>query len=227
MWDNDACKNINSVLIVNEQERNIIRQTGTIVHYPKDQIIFSANEQADRVYLIEEGYVKIYRLNPEGRELTVGIIRNPGEIMGLAEVLYHGKRTCFAGAINDVTMVTMTKDQFIEILDKEHHLAIKVAVLLGARMRAAESIVYNLMCIQAPGRLALMLLKISEECGVKTNEGVKIKLQLTHNDIASMIGSTRQTVTSIMNMFRNKECILVQDREIVIKDSKKLAEWVT
>lgn len=222
----DVSRDLSDALIVNECERQIIRKTGTEVRYPKGQIIFSANEQADRVYLVEEGYVKIYRLNMEGREVTIGSIRNPDEIMGLAETLYHGKRTCFAGAISDVTMVILTKDQFINILDTEHRLSLKVASLLGARMRAAEGMVYDLMCLQAPGRLALMLLKISERCGTRTKEGIKIKLKLTHGDIASMIGSTRQTVTSIMNTFRNQQCIEIQGREIVIKDPAKLSEWV-
>ncbi|MEW6230441.1 MAG: helix-turn-helix domain-containing protein, partial [Bacillota bacterium] len=71
-----------------------------------------------------------------------------------------------------------------------------------------------------------MLLKISERCGERTNEGIKIKLRLTHNEIASMIGSTRQTVTSLMNTFRDEKSIEVQGREILIKDPKKLAEWV-
>lgn len=222
----NVSKEPDDALMVNERERQIIRRTGSEVRYPRGQIIFSANEQADRVYLVEEGFVKIYRLNPDGREVTVGSIRNLGEIMGLAETLYHGRRTCFAGAITDVAMVILTKGQFIDILDTEQRLALKVASLLGARMRAAESMVYDLMCLQAPGRLALLLLKISERCGTRTNEGIKIELKLTHSDIASMIGSTRQTVTSVMNGLRHQQCIDVQGREIVIKDPQKLAEWV-
>jgi len=213
-------------LVVNEREREILSKTGIKVRYPKGQIIWSADEVADRVYLIEDGYVKIYRLNPDGREVTVGSIRNPGEMMGLAETLYHGTRTCFAGAITEVTLIVLTKAQFLEVLSTEHRLALKVASLLGARMRAAEAMVYDLMCWQAPGRLALMLLKIGERCGMKTSEGIRIKLRLTHNEIASMIGSTRQTVTSLMNTFRDENCIAVDGREIIIKDPKKLAEWV-
>lgn len=213
-------------LVVSERERGILAGAGTRVRYPKGQIIWSADEMADRVYLIEDGYIRIYRLNPDGREVTVGSIRNPGELMGLAETLYHGTRTCFAGAITDVTLIILTKAQFLDVLAGEHRLALKVASLLGARMRAAEGIVYDLMCWQAPGRLALMLLKIGERCGVSTNEGIRIKLRLTHSEIASMIGSTRQTVTSLMNTFRDENCIAVEGREIIIKDAKKLAEWV-
>lgn len=223
---NEGSAEHSDTLIVDEREHEILCKVGIQVRYPKGQIIFSAEEYADRVYLVEKGYVKIYRLNPDGREVTVGSIRNPGEMMGLAEALYHGTRTCFAGAITDVTLIVLTKAQFLDVLTTEHRLALKVASLLGARMRAAEAMVFDLMCWQAPGRLALMLLKIGERCGDKTDEGIKLKLKLTHNEIASMIGSTRQTVTSLMNTFRDENCITVEDREIVITDPKKLAEWV-
>ncbi|MEW6725939.1 Crp/Fnr family transcriptional regulator [Desulforudis sp. 1088] len=213
-------------LTVNEREREVLCKAGIRVRYPKGQIIFSAEEYADRVYLLEEGYVKIYRISPSGREFTVGGTRNPGEIMGLAEALCNSKRTCFARAITDVTMIVLTKDQFLDVLSTEHRLALKVASLLGSRMRFAEALVYDLMCWQAPGRLALLLLKFSARCGVPTDRGLEIGLKLTHSEIASMIGSTRQTVTSLMNTFRDEGCISVEGGKIVIKDAGKLAEWV-
>ncbi|MEW6173651.1 MAG: cyclic nucleotide-binding domain-containing protein, partial [Bacillota bacterium] len=83
-------------LILDEREKERLYKIGATVKYPKGQIIFAAEEVADRVYLIEKGWVRIYRLSSDGREVTVGSIRNPGEMMGLAETLYHGRRTCFA-----------------------------------------------------------------------------------------------------------------------------------
>lgn len=217
---------VEELLILDDHERQLVEEKGTTVHYSRGHIIFSANEIADRVYYIQNGYVKIYQINDDGREVTVGSIRNPGEMMALAETLYHSKRTFFAGAITDVDLVVLTKNQFIDLLNTEPRLAVKVAKLLGARMRAAESLVYELVCWQAPGRLALLLLRISERCGIDTDEGTRIKLRLTHSDIASMIGVTRQTVTSLLNTFRDEHSIDVRGREIIIKDPKKLASWV-
>ncbi|MEW5786196.1 MAG: Crp/Fnr family transcriptional regulator [Bacillota bacterium] len=213
-------------LILDEREKERLYKIGATVKYPKGQIIFAAGEVADRVYLIEKGWVRIYRLSSDGREVTVGSIRNPGEMMGLAETLHHGRRTCFAGTISDVTLVVVTKKDFLDLLTEEHYLGLKVAKILAARMREAEAMVHELVCWQVPGRLALLLLKISERCGIPDNGGMKIKLRLTHEDIAGMIGTTRQTVTSLLNTFRREKSIEFQGREIKILDPKKLANWV-
>jgi len=214
------------VLVVNDREKGLMQSVGTRVRYPRGHIIWSADEVADRVYLIDSGYVKIYKLTAEGQEVTVGAIRNPGEMIGLAETLYHGKRTCYAGAITDIALVVLTKDQFLELLTSEHELALKTSKLLAARMQAAESMVFDLVCWHAAGRLALFLLKVGERCGIPTEEGTKIKLNLTHNEIASMIGTSRQTVTALLNTFRQEKSITVDGRNIVITDPKKLASWV-
>ncbi len=214
------------VLVVSDHEKELIRKNGTLVRYPRDQIIWSPDEVADRVYLIESGYVKIYKMSAEGQEVTVGAMRNPGEMIGLAETLYHGHRTCYAGAIRDITLVVLIKEQFLDLMNAEPGLAIRTSKLLAARMRAAESMVFELVCWHAAARLALFLLKVSDSCGIPTNSGTKIKLPLTHNELASMIGASRQTVTVLLNTFRQENSITVDGREIVITDPKKLAAWV-
>ncbi|MDI6710938.1 MAG: Crp/Fnr family transcriptional regulator [Thermoanaerobacterales bacterium] len=213
-------------LTLNDYERRVLREAGVRVHYPRGQIIWSAEEVADRVYLVEEGYVKVYRIDPQGRELAVETMRNPGELMGVAETLYGGKRTCFARAVTNVTLVVLTGREFLAVLNTEHRFALKVASLLGSRMREAEEQAYRLVCWQVPGRLALMLLKLARDYGIETGRGTRIGIQLTYSEIASMIGSTRQTVTSLMNTFRDEGCITVEGRAIIIKDAEKLAEWV-
>lgn len=213
-------------LALDETEKALIRQAGSIVHYPKGHVLFSAGEVADRVYLIESGWVKIYKLSADGRRVTVGSIRSPGELMGLAETLVGGERTCFAGAINNCTLVTVGKNKFEELLAQQPFLAIKAAKLLGARMREAESIIHEMVCWQAPGRLALMLLKIGERCGIESRGGIKINLPLTHEEIACMVGTSRQTVTSLLNTFKQENSIAFEGREINIVNPDKLARWI-
>ena len=211
---------------VNDLEKMLFREAGSIVHYPKGHVIFAAGDISDRIYLIESGWVKIYRLSADGRRVTVGSIRSPGELMGLAETLLGGERACFAGAINNVSLVVLRKNKFEELLAHHPFLAIKVAKLLGARMREAESIIHEMVCWQAPGRLALMLLKIGDRCGIQTNTGVRLNLQLTHEEIANMVGTSRQTVTSLLNTFKQEKSIITEGREIKILDPDKLSKWV-
>lgn len=220
-------ENINyEALDFDEYEKNLIREYGTLNHYQKGQIIFSAGDTADRIYLIEKGFVKIYRITPDGRKVTVGSMRSPGQLMGLAETLYHGERTCFAGAISDSTLVVVRKSRFEELLEKQPSIAIKVATTLGIRMREAEAIIQEMVCWQVPGRLAMLLLKMSERAGVETEAGTKIALRLTHEEIACMIGTTRQTVTSLLNTFKQENSIFIEGREMYILDADKLMKWI-
>ncbi len=213
-------------LTLNDKEKQLIRAVGVLMHYPKGHTLFSAGDVADKIYLIETGYVKIYRIATDGRRVTVGCIRSPGELMGLAEALHHGERTCFAGAINDVKAIVVRKYKFQELLLQEPNLSIKVAKLLGARMREAEAIVHEMVCWQVSGRLAMMLLKVSELCGIKTDRGIKIDLRLTHEEMANMIGTSRQTVTSALNTFKQEKSIAMEGRDIYITDVEKLTRWI-
>ncbi|MFZ5643006.1 MAG: Crp/Fnr family transcriptional regulator [Bacillota bacterium] len=205
----------------------LLREAGFTVHYPKNHIIFSAGDFADRVFLLESGYVKIYRLSPDGRRVTVGSIRSPGEMMGLAETLWGGERTCFAGAINDVSLVIIRKNKFEELLARHSALALKVAKLLGARMREAEGIIHEMVCWQAPGRLAMMLLKMGERCGEESKKGIRINLQLTHEELANMVGTSRQTVTSLLNTFKTEKSIEYEGRGTIFLNPDKLTKWIT
>ncbi|OLN25847.1 Crp/Fnr family transcriptional regulator [Desulfosporosinus metallidurans] len=213
-------------LALEESEKNVIREYGTVVHYPKGQIVFSAGDTADRIYLIEEGYVKIYRLTMDGRKVTVGSMRSPGQLMGLAETLYHGERTCFAGAINDSTLVVVRKSCFERLLGRHPSIALKVATTLGVRMREAEAIIQEMVSWQVPGRLAMLLLKMSERTGIETETGTKIALRLTHEELACMIGTSRQTVTSLLNMFKQEGSIAIEEREMYILETEKLKKWI-
>lgn len=218
--------NLEADPVLDELEKNIIRETGSTVHYPKGHVIFAAGDISDRVFLLESGWVKIYRLSADGKRVTVGRMRSPGELMGLAETLLEVERTCFAGAISNVSMVVLRKKQFEELMAKYPFLAIKVSKLLAVRMREAEAIIHEMVCWQAPGRLALMLMKMGERCGQVTKNGIVLDVQLTHEEIASMVGTSRQTVTSLLNTFKQERSIAYEGRSIRILDPDKLGKWV-
>ena len=213
-------------LALDEHEKNLFREYGTVIHYQKGQIIFSEGDTADRIYLVEEGFVKIYRITRDGRRVTVGSMRTSGQLMGLAETLYHGERTCFAGAISDSTLVVVRRARFEELLVQHPSIALKVATTLGVRMRDAEAIIQEMVCFQVTGRLAMLLLKMSERAGVETETGTKIGLRLTHEEMACMIGTSRQTVTSLLNTFKQENSIAIEEKEVYILDIEKLSKWI-
>lgn len=212
--------------LISEEEKELLRRAGRTLSYPRGQIIFAVGDNADQVYLLERGWVRIYRLDFEGRKITVGAMRNPGELIGLSEALYEGERTCFAEAVTDVVMVKLNRTSFLQILKHNQNLALKVASLLGVRMREAESKIHELVSMQVPGRLALLLLKMGERNGHTSSDGIQVNLRLTHEEIASMIGTTRQTVTQTLNLFKKEKSIKTRGRMIIILDCRKLARWI-
>lgn len=209
-----------------EYEQEIIKQIGQPVFHKRGSIIFSLGDAADRVFMIERGLVKIYRLTTDGRHITVGSIRHPGELMGLAEALHGGERSCYAGAINNVELIVVRRNDFQEMLLCKPHLAIKIARMLAIRMREAESSIHELVSLSVPGRLASMLIKMGQRFGEPIDGGTRINLNLTHEELASMIGSSRQTVTSMMAIFREENSISIKGKEISIIDPQKLANWI-
>ncbi|MBO8128567.1 MAG: Crp/Fnr family transcriptional regulator [Peptococcaceae bacterium] len=209
------------------RELDAIYQIGVPRTYSAGDAIFNAGNKAESVYYIDDGWVRIYRLNPDGRKLTVGGIRNAGEFFGLAEALNGVQCSSFAQAITAVKVIVISRKDFLELLNNHPTLALKIARLLAARMRETEGLVHEITSQQSSGRLAGLLLKLASKYGVSDGEGTVIKLKLTHEEMASMVGVTRQTVTSVLSMFKNERSITMEDDHIKIIDVDKLKAWLS
>ncbi len=206
-------------------DKNLVRMAGLKINYPKGQIIFASGEYAGLAYLVETGWVKIYRLAADGRKITVAI-RHPGELVGLAETLCNSRRSCFAEAMNEVDLVVLKRDSLLDLLRSNPRLALKVAEVLGGRLREAQATIHEMVSWPVHGRLALLLLKLAERSGVDTGNGIELNLRLTHEEIACMIGTSRPTVTSIFNSLKSEKAILMKGRDIKIIYPEKIKKWI-
>ncbi|HUW65183.1 MAG TPA: Crp/Fnr family transcriptional regulator [Spirochaetia bacterium] len=210
---------------LHDQEKSILLAIGLPVQYRRGHVIFSAGEAADRIYLLEKGQVKIYRLTEDGDRATVAL-RYPGELIGLAEVLYGGQRTCFAQAMANVDLVMFKCADFLELLLNQPELNLKISRILGFRLREAQDTIYELACRYVPGRLALLLLKLAARCGIHETDGIRLDLPLTHEEIACMVGSSRPTITATLNDFQKEGAITWQGKYIKILQTDRLKSWI-
>ncbi|MDN5347088.1 MAG: family transcriptional regulator, cyclic receptor protein [Clostridia bacterium] len=201
------------------------RERGKAFTFRTGQVIFMAGEESNRVFLIQKGRVKIYRLTPDGTAVTVSI-RHPGEIFGLAEVLMETERVCFAEALEDLTVLVLKKLDFETLLKQVPAFAYEVARVLAKRLREAETIIYEMAHYQTPGRLARLLLKLADCSGQAMPQGIKLGVRLSHREIAEMIGTSRQTVTSTLNAMVRERAIDMRHKEIIVLDRRKLETWL-
>lgn len=220
-------EDIFKVPLMNEGEKEIVRQAGNPMQFSRGNSLFVAGDPADRVYLVDKGWLKIYRVSKDGRQVTVGSLRGPGELMGLAEALAGGHRSCYAGAVTDVFVHVITRESFLELMDSEPFLAVKVTKLLASRMRDAERGILQIAGLQVAHRLVNTLLYITRICGTPEKEGIRLNVDITHEELAAMVGSSRQTVSSVLGRFKKQGSIITDKGRIKIINPHSLIKCVT
>jgi CRP/FNR family cyclic AMP-dependent transcriptional regulator len=161
---------------------------------PKKTMIFDQGDPGRVVFLVKTGTVKIARLTPEGREVTVAIL-GAGDIFG-EETLFDGAaRTTVAVTMDDALVCTARADDLFGLLARSPQLALNVAKILSERLGDASATMEDLAYAKIPDRLMHLFRRLAVEHGNTSADGVTIDVRLTHADIASLIGSTRETVS--------------------------------
>lgn len=210
---------------LSDEEIKLIDSITRMEYIPKQQPIYIPSEGGDNVYLLKQGHVKISRLMEDGRELTLTILE-PGEIFGEIEALTDKTRNTQAVALDDSYICVIRKKDFESFLKKRPDTSIKLTKLIGIRLMSLENRIDDILYKDVPARLASSLLKLAEQFGHVDNAGVHLQLRLTHQELANLIASTRETVSRTLGKFREKGLIEFNRKEILIKDKDGLSGYL-
>ncbi len=193
-------------------------------HVKPHQPIYFPDEPSQSIFLLKKGHVKISRLNPDGKEVILEII-GPGEIFGELSLLDEGAhRNEIAQALDDVLICAVKKQDFERMITMNPELNLRVMKRIGLRMRKFEERVTDLVFKDVRKRVASFLVGYAEEFGKMKHGIVTIKMHLSHQEIAFLTGSSRQTVTTTLNEFRSAGLIDFSREGITIKQFHKLKE---
>ncbi|BBB89629.1 MAG TPA: Crp/Fnr family transcriptional regulator [Methylomusa anaerophila] len=185
-------------------------------------VLYSEGDYSNYIYFIETGHVKLYKSTSLGEIITLSI-RKPGDVIGIAGVLTGRYRCVFAETIDICKIWRMKGESFIELLYARPRFAVRVAALLGKRLCDAEIAIANLTSMEVDRRLAWLLKDLAATASNPDGEKLRIAVKLTHQDIASMIGTCRQTVTTALGRLKEDGIINVGKRYIEIIDLNKLS----
>jgi CRP/FNR family cyclic AMP-dependent transcriptional regulator len=189
----------------------------TVVGYPRRTLIFDQGDPTRLVYFIKRGAVRIARLTEDGKEVTVAVL-GPGDLFGVESLFVSGERTTVAVAIDDVLLCTAKADDLFGMLRSDPQLAINVAKILSDRLSDAASAMQDLAYARVSERLLSLFRRLATEHGTPVDGGVRIDLRLTHAEIASLIGSTRETVSlELANLVKAGHCRM-DGRTIIVLD---------
>ncbi|MEM7297295.1 MAG: Crp/Fnr family transcriptional regulator [Bacteroidota bacterium] len=191
--------------------------------YGKDDMIYFQDQSSENIYMVSSGRVKIGTYAPDGKEIVKAILTR-GEVFGELALAGEEKRQDFAQAMdNDTRVCSMTIDQLKDLMKENKELSLKILKIIGFRLRKMERKIESLVFKDARTRIVEFLKEMAEEKGQKVGFEMMIKNHLTHKDIASLTGTSRQTVTTVMNELREKNLINFDRRRILIRDLEKLA----
>lgn len=204
-----------------EVEKTILERT-----YQKGRIIFMEGEPGEAVFFVKSGRIKVTKQTDDGREHILHFI-NPGEVF--AEVVMFdddGTYPATAEVIEKCTVGLIRNVDLERIIQKNSSIALGLLKIMARRLRISQQQLIELALLDTTRRAASMLLFLAGEQGTKTEKGIVIDISLTNQDLASLIGTSRETVNRILNEFKRKKAIDVKKSQVTILDLYKLKSWL-
>lgn len=190
--------------------------------YKRDQFVYMPDDSATHIYMIVNGRVRIGHYLDNGDEVVSAIL-STGEIFGELALAGEVKRKDFAQAIEATTICPLTLEELRELMYQDKELSFKILKLIGFRIMKLERKLELLVFKDARTRIVEFLKDAAAWKGKKVGNETLIPTQLTHKDIASLTGTSRQTVTTILNDMKEKNLINFDRKRILIRDLEKLA----
>lgn len=207
--------------LIPELKRRFTRRQGR--RYRKGDVIYQPGDLDDSLYYIHSGKVKLAYLDESGRKLTLTIL-GEGEIFGEMVLIGRRERDLLAQVLQDAVIYEIERGRFLELLREKPELALEVMELFGRRTQEIERKLEDLVFKDIPTRLSRQILKLIEEHGVKTREGVQIDFKITHKELADLIGSARENTTSALNRLAREGILDKRRYRIIVKDEERLKE---
>jgi CRP/FNR family transcriptional regulator len=208
-----------------DAELSMIAAVMTEKAYARNELIFLEDDPGEGMFIIRQGRVKVSKSSADGREQILHILKE-GDIFAEVVLFDRGVYPASAEAVEE-TRVWLLRNGDMEVLLQSHpKLAVKLLRLMGRRLRQAQLLIRDLALHDTCGRLAGLLLRFARREGERTEKGIVLDLDLTRQELASMIGTSRETVARILSRFQREGVLELDKQKIVICDEQKLRDWV-
>jgi CRP-like cAMP-binding protein len=211
-----------------ELEDSVLAELGhktRMVQFNKGEYLYMPGDPSNAVFFLKEGQVKIIHLLEDGKEFTLAILE-PGEVFGELALAGEYTRESAALAMGEVLVCTVDGAFFERFLNKRPDLSYKLTKIIGFRRREIEIRLADLAFKGVPSRIARLLLRLAEQYGTADNNGLKLKIRLGHQDIANLIGASRETVTLTLNRLRKEGILDFTRRSFIILKPEKLKDSI-
>lgn len=187
----------------------------TIRVYSRRELVFSPESRSEEIYLVRRGKIRLFMTDASGRECTIGVLV-PGD-------MFAGHTRCGGEALTEVEVAVTDRRSFVQLMMQDEEVCYRLLSVVGRCLKNA----FEAMAFKAcSSRLAFVLLTEARTRGELSTAGIRVQVDLTTEQIASRIGATRQTVSTLLNEWERAGLIARRKGEWLIRDPERL-EWIS
>lgn len=217
IMSNRCMKDLDIFSALSHAEREQIGTLALKRIYRKNEPIFNQGTEADAIYLIKSGRVRLYKVSEDGKEFTLDYMKSE-DIFGEVTFFENALHTMSAVAMEDTFICCCTKELFVKLLESPQ-TALKIVQYLGKRMNEHTEHMSRTVFMDVKGRVLSVLCKLAENFGKPTEDGIMLALELTHQDIASLVNASRVMVTNVLGELRKESLVNINSQRIVLTNN--------
>ena len=202
--------------------RFLIEQLDSVT-FPRGTTIFDEGEPGDRLYVIISGKVKLARHSVDGRENLLTVM-GPSDMFGELSIFDPGPRTSSAICVTEVTAATMDSGMLQQWITEHPEIPQQLLRVLARRLRRTNNSLADLIFTDVPGRVAKALLQLANRFGTQEGGALRVHHDLTQEEIAQLVGASRETVNKALAEFAHRGWIRLEGKSVLISDTERLAK---
>jgi CRP/FNR family transcriptional regulator, cyclic AMP receptor protein len=206
---------------LSEEDSKSLRAMVLVVKLNRGERLFAEGDTGDKLYIIISGKIKLTKAAPDGRENLLSV-HGPGEMFGELSLFDPVPRTASATAVTDAELAGLAHKDVREWLCSRPEVAMHLLQALAQRLRRINEVKADLVFTDVPGRVAKALLDLAERFGVQNSDGIQVNHDLTQEELAQLVGASRETVNKALADFAARGWIQLAAKSVLVVDSDRL-----
>jgi CRP/FNR family cyclic AMP-dependent transcriptional regulator len=197
----------------------------TLQRYKRDETIFHQGDPGSVLYIIRAGQVKIYNTSLDGEDVILNVLTD-GDFFGELSLLDGQPRSANATAMDATQVLVLHQHDFLGVLHGDLEMCSKIMATLSQRLRRLSFVVEDGATLSLAARIAKRLLELGDKRGVETDEGLEIDLRLTQQDLANLVGASREAVNRQLGLLQDNDTIRIDGQRIIIARPEELRKRI-
>jgi len=206
---------------LDDEGARALRHQMAEVKLSRGEHLFMEGDDGDALYVVIDGKMKLTRAASDGRENLLSVI-GPGEMFGELSIFDPRPRTSSASAVTDASLVALKQEALTVWLQERPEVALHMLRALAQRLRRANDVTADLVFTDVPGRVAKNLLDLAERFGNQEPDGLHVHHDLTQEELAQLVGASRETVNKALADFAARGWLQISARSVLILDAERL-----